>query len=536
MSDEKQYLNNGKNYDSDSGEYADNGDLQSCKPISGSYFDLTFKPTSKVTYKTILPQVLACVSAASFHLPIGLVVAYSAILLDQLENKPDPSIIMDENIASWIASATVLVVPVAALLTGFLVDGIGRVNTLKSAAIPYILGWTLIAQAPNVTVIIIGRVLTGFALAMGSSPAAVYITEVARPDLRGALICLGPSMTSFGMVLVYLAGCFLHWRTVAWINIGFAVLPLMLMYLFTPESPTWLVSRGRNEEALKACKIVSVDKAKDLIHQRRVKLLEREHERNSIIPHVNVFYKFFTSISQPTVYKPFAILTMCFFFQQMSGIYVLIFYAVRFFKDVSQDVNPYLLSVVVGLIRMFVGFITSQLLYKFGRRVLILTSVLSMAVLIFMSGGISLLVKKQLLDSEWLIVPIICLLFYICMSTMGLLSIPWTMTAEMYPLEVRGVMQGATVCIAHVLMFGVIKSFYFLSAILGGTSGIQLFFAGVCIAGFIFMFIFLPETHKRTLEEISDYFRNNITYIGRRKSIYDDRFPVQSEDCDNQKV
>lgn len=57
MSDEKQYLNNGKNYDSDSGEYADNGDLQSCKPISGSYFDLTFKPTSKVTYKTILPQV-----------------------------------------------------------------------------------------------------------------------------------------------------------------------------------------------------------------------------------------------------------------------------------------------------------------------------------------------------------------------------------------------------------------------------------------------------------------------------------------------
>lgn len=57
MSDEKQYLKNEKNYDSDSGEYADNGDLQSCKPISGSYFDLTFKPTSKITYKTILPQV-----------------------------------------------------------------------------------------------------------------------------------------------------------------------------------------------------------------------------------------------------------------------------------------------------------------------------------------------------------------------------------------------------------------------------------------------------------------------------------------------
>lgn len=64
------------------------------------------------------------------------------------------------------------------------------------------------------------------------------------------------------MVMVYLAGCYLHWRTVAWINIGYALIPIILLYVFTPESPTWLVSRGRNEEALKACKIISQDKAK----------------------------------------------------------------------------------------------------------------------------------------------------------------------------------------------------------------------------------------------------------------------------------
>lgn len=75
------------------------------------------------------------------------------------------------------------------------------------------------------------------------------------------------------MVLVYLAGCYLHWRTVAWINIGFAILPLILMYLFAPESPTWLVSQGRNQEALKACKIVSLDKAKVNIFMNFVKFV-----------------------------------------------------------------------------------------------------------------------------------------------------------------------------------------------------------------------------------------------------------------------
>jgi hypothetical protein len=119
------------------------------------------------------------------------------------------------------------------------------------------------------------------------------------------------------------------------------------------------------------------------------------------------------------------------------------------------------------------------------------------------------------------------------MSTIGLLSIPWTMTAEMYPLEVRGVMQGATVCVAHILMFAVIKSFYWMLNVFNGTQGVQLFFGGVCLVGFVFLYLFLPETHKKTVEEITDYFENNTVYILRRKSMYDDRFPVTDVEGDN---
>ena len=120
------------------------------------------------------------------------------------------------------------------------------------------------------------------------------------------------------------------------------------------------------------------------------------------------------------------------------------------------------------------------------------------------------------------------------MSTMGLLSIPWTMTAEMYPLEVRGVMQGATVCVAHILMFAVIKSFYWMSYVLNGIQGVQLFFGGICVVGFVFLYLFLPETHKKTVEEIVDYFENNTVYILRKKNFCDDRSPVTDVEGDNQ--
>lgn len=127
-------------------------------------------------------------------------------------------------------------------------------------------------------------------------------------------------------------------------------------------------------------------------------------------------------------------------------------------------------------------------------------------------------------------VPIICLLLYICMSTMGLLSVPWTMTAEMYPLEVRGIMQGLTVCVAHILMFIAIKSYYALSDLLGGSSGVQLFFAAISILGLIFLYIFLPETHNKSLEEIENYFSNNTIYISKRRYHRDDQFPVKTVD------
>lgn len=135
-------------------------------------------------------------------------------------------------------------------------EWLGRLTSIKLAAIPCCIGWALIATSDNFLQMFIGRILTGLGCAIGTSPAIVYITEVARPDLRGSLISSAPTIASLGMVLAYTKGAFLSWRIVAWTSFGYTLVPAILIQIFVPESPVWLVSKGRIEDAAKSLKFL----------------------------------------------------------------------------------------------------------------------------------------------------------------------------------------------------------------------------------------------------------------------------------------
>jgi MFS family permease len=109
----------------------------------------------------------------------------------------------------------------------------------------------------------------------------------------------------------------------------------------------------------------------------------------------------------------------------------------------------------------------------------------------------------------------------------GLLSIPWTMTAELFPTEIRGLAHGVTISVAHIMMFVSIQCYRDVRDLLGGAHAVQWFFAVVALGGALFVYIFLPETHGRKLADIEEYFKENFIYI-RRKA------PVQRiENCTN---
>lgn len=452
---------------------------QTASEAAGSYFDLSFKPTEEVGYATVLPQIIACISVAAYHLPVGLVVGYSAILIPQLLS-PTTEIPITKSESAWIASIVVLVVPVGALITGYLVDRIGRVNTLRLGAVPFIVGWLIIAMAHNVELLLLGRFITGFTMAMGPSPAIVYITEVARPDLRGALICIGPSITSLGMVIVYATGAMLHWRTVAWLSLAYVLIPLTASFLWTPESPAWLLNKGKTSVALKSLKYLSRNFKEEGKAEKLLRDLEKEQEmKKSVHQDERLSARLLKLVTSPTAIKPLIVITILFALQQLAGIYITIFYAVNFLGDVGSSFNVYTATVCVGLVRMLVGLLTSQLLRQFGRRSLSIFSCLGMAVCMTISGYYTQLLMTGGIQ-EKSIIPVICILFYVAISVIGMLSIPWTMSAEIYPLEIRGVAQGVTFSLAHILMFLALQLYPSFKELVGPAM-VQWFFALISI-------------------------------------------------------
>lgn len=117
------------------------------------------------------------------------------------------------------------------------------------------------------------------------------------------------------------------------------------------------------------------------------------------------------------------------------------------------------------------------------------------------------------------VIPVLCVLVYMVMGVIGLMSIPWTMTAELFPAEIRGMAHGLMVAVGNLIMFAALKVYPFLEGLLGGIHAVQWMFAAFSFTATLFIFVFLPETHGKELAEIQLYFSNYTIYILNSKRI-----------------
>lgn len=204
------------------------------------------------------------------------------------------------------------------------------------------------------------------------------------------------------------------------------------------------------------------------------------------------------TLHKPNVWKPFLILFFFFAFQQLSGIYIILFYAVTVLTDVGVNIDQYVGSVGIGIVRLFTAIIGAGLARAFNRKTLACISGLGMTMF---AAGVALSIRFNL--PSW--IPLLCIGSHVGFSMIGYLTLPWVMTSELYPLRFRGALSGLTTSLAQMLTFAAIKTYPDLSTTFG-LEVVMWTFSSAAFVGAIFALTILPETRGRSLDQIEASF------------------------------
>jgi len=213
-------------------------------------------------------------------------------------------------------------------------------------------------------------------------------------------------------------------------------------------------------------------------------------------------------LKRPEAYKPLLIMNAFFFFQQFSGVFVLIFYAVTIAKEAGVNFDSYMAAVIIGVSRLIMTVVISFASRRYGRRVLCNVSGVCMTLSI---GGLSLYLTltydRILAEATYGWWPIVALVMYILSSTVGFLTLPWAMIGEVFPVRIRGPASGVTTCMAYVFSFVILKMYPEMKH-LWGNHGLFTFYTTIALAGTVCMYVYLPETRGRTLQQIEEHFKS----------------------------
>ncbi|KAK4878045.1 hypothetical protein RN001_010551 [Aquatica leii] len=465
------------------------------------------------TWPVAFVQALVSIVITSMHLVIGQIMGYSGIIVPQMmeeQNATDSkSILITESDSAWIASAPLLTGLVASLVAGVLTDSIGRIKTIMLSGIPGVVGSILTATASNMSMIIWGRFILGITFTFITNPTVVYISEISKPNLRGSFLSLIQVFMSIGTLLVYVKGLVMHWKTIAWVINAYIIIPIIIIF-FLPESPDWLVSKKRIDQAKKSLTWFykyNPDSSK-LVDQRLI-AIEQEQIQKTLEEKYN-WKEQLNMFLLPTFYKPFLILTLIFFFQQFTGYLIIISNAVVFFEEIGTKMDPYLASTYISTMRVIMTCVAMILMNKFNRRTLLLVSASGMGVSIGLCGLSTYWVQQGTLKYSW--IPLCLLLLYIAFSSTGIGFIPFGIAGELFPLKIRGVAYSLIISVANSFAFAGLQVYFPLYHFLGGSANLQYFFASMCLFAIISIYLFLPETHNLELIDIGNHFWKHTMY------------------------
>lgn len=341
-------------------------------------------------------------------------------------------------------------------------------------------------------------------MGLKGSCVPVFAAETAPASIRGALVMTWQLWTAFGIMLGFIANLAVYRvGEIAWrLQIGSAFIPavpLTIGIYFCPESPRWYIKKRRYQDAyasLLRLRNHKVQAARDLyyIHAQ----LEIE---SKIIGNTNYLTRFVELFTVPRIRRATLAAFTVMIAQQMCGINIIAFYSSTIFKEAgASELEALLASFGFGVVNFVFAWPAIFTIDTFGRRTLLLFTFPQMAWTLLAAGFCFYIPEES--RAHLGMIAFFVFLFGAFYSP-GEGPVPFTYSAEVFPLSHRELGMGFAV--ATCLFWAAVLSITFPRLLAAFTpTGAFGFYAGLNVCAMVMIFLFVPETKQRTLEEL-DY-------------------------------
>uniref|UniRef100_U5ESV2 Putative facilitated trehalose transporter tret1 n=1 Tax=Corethrella appendiculata TaxID=1370023 RepID=U5ESV2_9DIPT len=408
---------------------------------------------------------------------------------------PETPIAITSDESSWIASFIILGSIFGSICTGYLSNKIGRKYTMIIGAVPIICAWIIVYLAKSVIELYLFRILSGIGFGISLSIMTTYLGEISSKNIRGVLTIMGTIMVKFGTMLAYSIGSYVSFYTFPQIAIVFPII-FLLTFVWMPESPHYLLSKGRYEEAEKNWKWLNIKESFDEVKAKMLTDVEENKKLNSEDKN-DIKSELFHRDNRNSFFILFAMSTA----QAFSGHMMFLIYAHLIFGRVEGFLSADVSTIMLGVTQFVSTILSTFFVDRLGRRPLILFSSFGGTFCTGLVGAYFFFEQYEYNVKAFNFIPVLSLVLFLFFYNIGLGSAGFTLQAEIFPTNIRGTAASIGMVYNQVLAFVLTKLFQVLADLIGFYSPFWLF----CSVSAIFLIILysnIIETKQKRFDEI----------------------------------
>lgn len=442
----------------------------------------------------------------------GFLFGYDAAVISGTISQVTARFSLYEIQVGWFVGCALIGSIIGVLMAGKLSDRWGRKVTMLVAAVFFSVSGIACAFVGSFEQLVVARILGGIGIGVVSIVSPLYISEVSIAQYRGRLVSLyqlavtigflGAYLTNFQLLHFSQSGAVLNtgWMNLVFVSevwrgmLGFCSLPAILFFciiFFIPESPRWLILKGRDERAVGIFRKIYLSEVEVDTQLQDTKSVVQSETKSD--------WKF---LLQPGIFKAVLIGAAIAILGQFMGVNAVLYYGPTIFEEAGLSGGDALFSqVLVGIVNVVTTVIAVFIIDKVGRKKLVYYGVSGMVLSLLLIGFYFHFSESMGLPNSFLL---FFFLFYVFCCAISISAVIFVLLSEMYPTRIRGMamsIAGFALWIGTYLV-GQLTPWMLQNLTPTGTF---LLFALMCVPYMLIVWKLIPETTGKSLEEIERY-------------------------------